>query len=183
MGDLIEPTLNDLGFGLVLVRVLGSGNKRTLQVMAEPRDAGASMTVDDCARISRAVSAVLDVADPIAGHYLLEVSSPGIDRPLVRPEDFRRFSGFEARLELDEPVEGQRRFRGRLLGVEEGEGGGAVLLDAALVEGGERETKRLPFAAIRKARLVVTDDLLKTGALGRAPGLKAGAPRRAPGKD
>ena len=165
IGNLIEPTLNELGFALVLVRVLGSGGKRTLQVMAEPVEPDVPMTVDDCARISRAVAAVLDVADPIAGHYLLEVSSPGIDRPLVRLEDFGRHVGFEARLELDEPVEGQRRFRGRLLGVE----GEVVLLDAALVEGGERATKRLPFAAIRKARLVVTDDLLKAGAPRRAP--------------
>ncbi len=156
---LIEPTLNELGFELVRARFLGSADKRTLQVMAEPLDRTRTMTVDDCAEMSRAISAVLDVADPVSGHYLLEVSSPGIDRPLTRLKDFERFEGFEARVELDAPIEGQRRFKGRLLGVE----GGDVLLDEAGVE------RRLPFADVHKAKLVVTDDLLKAGAkAGRA---------------
>src|SRR5712675_2493030 len=103
-----------MGYRLVRVAVLGAG-RATLQIMAERRD-DASMTVDDCADISRSVSALLDVADPIAGAYTLEVSSPGIDRPLVRPEDYERFTGFEARIELARPVDGRKRFRGRLLG-------------------------------------------------------------------
>src|SRR4051812_41161005 len=101
-----------MGYRLVRVAVLGAG-RTTLQIMAERRD-DAPMTVDDCAAISRAVSALLDVADPIASAYTLEVSSPGIDRPLVRPEDYDRFAGFEARIELSQPVSGRKRLRGRL---------------------------------------------------------------------
>src|SRR5262245_53481048 len=112
---LIEPTLRDLGFDLVQVRMVG-GNRRTLQVMAEPADRERAMTVDDCATISRAVSAVLDVADPIEGAYSLEVSSPGIDRPLVRREDFARFAGSEAKLECEPALQGRKRFRGMLHG-------------------------------------------------------------------
>ena len=101
------------------------GTRRTLQVMAEPVDRTHRMTVDDCAAISHAISAVLDVADPIPGAYALEVSSPGIDRPLARREDFSRFAGFEVKLESEEPVEGQRRFRGILRGLE----GDAVVVE------------------------------------------------------
>ena len=108
------------------------------------------MTVDHCADISRSVSALLDVADPIAGAYTLEVSSPGIDRPLVRPEDYDRFAGFEARIELGEPLDGRKRFRGRLLGRE----GEDIRL---LAETGE---VRLRLAGIARAKLILTDDLL-----------------------
>ena len=108
------------------------------------------MTVDDCALISRSVSALLDVADPIAGAYTLEISSPGIDRPLVRPEDYDRFSGFEARIELTQPFDGRKRFRGRLLGTADGE----VRL---ATETGEA---RLPLASVARAQLVLTDDLI-----------------------
>jgi ribosome maturation factor RimP len=108
------------------------------------------MTVEDCAEISRTVSALLDVADPIVGAYTLEVSSPGIDRPLIRREDFARFAGFEAKIELNAPQDGRRRFRGKLLGVE----GDAVrlLVDDAPVA--------LPLAAVARAKLVLTDALL-----------------------
>lgn len=146
---LIEPTLSDMGYGLV--RVLISGNQRpTLQVMAERSDQE-PMTVEDCAAISHAVSALLDVEDPIPGAYRLEVSSPGIDRPLVRPADFERFAGFDARLETVLPIDGRRRFQGRLLGLVEDR----VCLRLA---DGDRE---LPLASIKKARLVVTDELLR----------------------
>ncbi len=114
IAQMIEPSLAAMGYRFVRV-VVTSGRRATLQVMAERID-DAPMTVDDCALISRSVSALLDVADPIAGAYLLEISSPGIDRPLVRPEDYDRFSGFEARIELTEPFAGRKRFRGRLLG-------------------------------------------------------------------
>jgi ribosome maturation factor RimP len=117
--------------------------------MAERRD-DAPMTVEDCAEISRAVSALLDVADPIAGAYTLEISSPGIDRPLVRPEDYERFAGFEAKVELAQPLDGRRRFRGRILGRT---AAGARLL----AESGE---VLLPFEAIQRARLVLTDELI-----------------------
>jgi ribosome maturation factor RimP len=108
------------------------------------------MTVEDCAQISHSVSAMLDVADPIAGAYMLEISSPGIDRPLVRTEDYDRFSGFEARIELARPIEGRKRFRGRLLGTSAGN----VRL---ATETGE---VNLPFAEVARAKLVLTDDLI-----------------------
>jgi ribosome maturation factor RimP len=146
--ELIEPTLHDLGYELVRVMLLG-GQRPTLQVMAERVDR-APMTVDHCAEISHAVSALLDVADPLPGAYQLEVSSPGIDRPLVRRADFERFAGFEARIETAEPIAGRRRFRGRLAGVQ----GDQVHLSA---EDGER---LIPFEAIKKAKLVLTDELL-----------------------
>lgn len=136
--------------GFDVVRVTAQGQKQpVLQVMAERRDRRA-MTVDDCALISRTVSALLDVEDPFPDAYRLEVSSPGIDRPLTRPEDYERFKGFEARVETDLPQDGRRRFKGRLLGLE----GGAVRI--ALPEG----EKTIALDDIRKAKLVLTDDLL-----------------------
>ena len=145
---LLAPSLEAMGYRVVRVAMTG-GRRATLQVMAERLDEKA-MTVEDCADISRTVSALLDVADPITGAYTLEVSSPGIDRPLVRREDFDRFAGFEAKVELNAPIEGRRRFRGKLLGVE----GDAVriLVDAAPVS--------LPLAGITRAKLVLTDELL-----------------------
>jgi ribosome maturation factor RimP len=148
---LIGPTVEAMGFSLVRVQVLGQ-NRPRLQIMAERTD-GESMLVEDCAAISRAVSAVLDVEDPIAGAYTLEVSSPGIDRPLVRLADFDRFAGFEAKVEMDLAVNGRRRFQGRLLGTE----GDAVRLrmeDSEVV---------LPYVDIRRAKLVLTEELLATG--------------------
>jgi ribosome maturation factor RimP len=112
------------------------------------------MTVDDCTEISRSVSALLDVADPIAGAYMLEVSSPGIDRPLTRPEDYDRFTGFEAKLELGRPLDGRKRFRGRILGRADDH---VRLVD----DSGEIS---LPISDIAKAKLVITDDLLKAHA-------------------
>jgi ribosome maturation factor RimP len=118
--------------------------------MAERKD-DQPMTVEDCADISRQVSAVLDVEDPIRSSYTLEVSSPGVDRPLTRPKDFQRFAGFEAKLETRQPIDGRRRFTGRLLGLD----GEVVRLKD---EAGE---VALPYAQIQKARLVLTDELLK----------------------
>jgi ribosome maturation factor RimP len=148
IAEIIEPSLDAMGYRVVRVAVLGAG-RMTLQIMAERRDE-APMTVDDCADISRSVSALLDVADPIAGAYTLEVSSPGIDRPLVRPEDYDRFAGFEARIELSQPLSGRKRFRGRLLG----RAGDSIRL---IAETGEVE---VPLSAIARAKLVLTDDLL-----------------------
>lgn len=153
VAQLIEPTIRDLGFELVQVRMMG-GARRTLQVMAEPADGGRTMTVDDCAAISRAVSAVLDVADPIEGAYSLEVSSPGIDRPLVRPVDFERFSGFEAKVECEPAVQGRKRFKGLLRGLE----GTEVVIE----EAGARMS--IPFESVRKAKLVLSADLLARAA-------------------
>jgi len=145
---IIAPSLEAMGYRVVRVTMTG-GRRATLQIMAERADER-PMTVEDCADISRTVSALLDVADPIAGAYTLEVSSPGIDRPLVRREDFARFTGYEAKVELSQPVAGRRRFRGKLLGVE----GEAVrlLVDEAAID--------LPLAQVTRAKLVLTDELL-----------------------
>jgi ribosome maturation factor RimP len=149
IGRIIEPSLDAMGYRLVRLMRTGGLRRPTLQVMAERHDE-APMTVDDCAEISRSVSALLDVADPIGGAYMLEVSSPGIDRPLVRAEDYDRFAGFEARIDLSQPLDGRKRFRGRILGRDADH----VRLAA---EAGEI---CLPLAAIAKAKLVLNDELL-----------------------
>ncbi len=145
---LISPAIEAMGFEIVRIQLLGK-EKRILRIMAERRDGGA-MLVDDCAEISRAVSAVLDVEDSISGTYALEVSSPGIDRPLVRIGDFERFAGYEAKVEMDRLIDGRKRFKGRLLGVE----GETVRMKMA--EG----AVELPFQDIRRAKLVLTDELI-----------------------
>ena len=145
---LIAPPLEAMGYVVVRVRLSGGG-RPVLQIMGERTD-GREMTVEDCAEISRAVSAILDVEDPIAGAYVLEVSSPGIDRPLTRPDDFARFAGHEAKLELNVAVDGRKRFRGRLVGLE----GESVRIAA---EDGEC---LLPLPEIRAAKLVLTDALI-----------------------
>ena len=148
IAQIIEPSLDAMGYRLVRV-VTTAQRGTTLQIMAERRD-DAGMTVDDCAEISRAVSALLDVADPIAEAYTLEVSSPGIDRPLVRPEDYDRYAGFEARIDLNRPLDGRKRFRGRILGRAEDHVRLATDAGEALV----------PFADIGRAKLVLTDELI-----------------------
>lgn len=160
---LLVPTLHDLGFDLVQVRLTG-GQRRTLQVMAEPLDHTAGMTVDDCAEISHAISAVLDVADRIAGAYSLEVSSPGIDRPLVRPNDFARFAGHEIKAELDQPHDGRKRLAGRLKGLAAGD---EVMIE---IDGAEW---RIPFDRIKKAKLVLTDALIAAALKGDAGAFEA----------
>ena len=136
--------------GYELVRVMLQGKQRpTLQVMAERLDRGA-MTVDDCAEISRTVSALLDVEDPLPAAYQLEVSSPGIDRPLVKPADFERFLGFEARLETATPIDGRRRFKGRLVGLQDG------IVRVALPEG----EQAIALEDVKKAKLVLNEELL-----------------------
>lgn len=146
--NMIGPSIEALGYELVRVTLAGSIRK-VLQVMAEPTD-GRVMSVEDCARVSRAISAILDVEDPISGAYSLEVSSPGIDRPLTRPKDYTRFAGHEAKIETHEPVDGRKRFKGILKGVM----GDAVELDS------EGETIALPLSQIAKAKLVLTDALI-----------------------
>ena len=150
VADAVEPLLREMGYELVRVQLMG-GQRAVLQIMAERADR-ADMQVDDCADISRAVSALLDVADPIEGAYALEVSSPGIDRPLTRPEHFARFAGHRARIELREPLDGRKRFQGTLAGTEDE----TILLD----QGAEAEVARLPFGRIAKAKLLMTDALL-----------------------
>jgi ribosome maturation factor RimP len=146
--DIVAPTI--VGMGFELVRVAMSRGGGTLQIMIEPAD-GRAMDVEDCANVSRALSAVLDVEDPIPGAYTLEVSSPGIDRPLTREKDYVRWAGHMARMETLEPVEGRRRFKGTLLGLENG----AVRLK--LEDGREA---LVPLSIVSRARLELTDALL-----------------------
>ena len=152
IAELIRPSLEAMGFDLVRVQLTGS-QAQQLQVMAERQDE-AGMTVEDCAEISRMLSALLDVEDPIPGEYTLEVSSPGIDRPLTRLKDFDRFAGLDAKVEMRLPVDGRRRFKGRLEGTE----GDAVRLSC------DAGPATLPFADIVKAKLILTDELLALAA-------------------
>ena len=148
LAGVIAPVVEGLGFELVRVRLM-SGKARTLQIMAERPDGG--MEVDDCARISTAVSATLDVENPSEDAYTLEVSSPGIDRPLTRKKDFSAWSGCEARLETSELIDGRKRFRGKLHGVEEDEE--LVEVDEGIIG--------LKFEWLNDARLVLNDDLVR----------------------
>jgi ribosome maturation factor RimP len=156
---LAEPVVNELGLRLVRVAILAQGGT-TVQIMADKP--GAAISVDDCALISRRLSPLLDAHDPISGGYTLEVSSPGIARPLVRPSDFEDWAGFEAKIELNEMVDGRRRFRGVLEGFEDGE----VLLRVSLKDGEEPQVIGLPVNMIGDAKLVLTDDLLKLAGAG-----------------
>ncbi len=172
--ELIDPVAESLGLAVVRVRLMGGTLRRRLQIMAE-RQVDHDISVEECARLSRAVSEVLDAADPISGEYLLEVSSPGIDRPLTRLIDFDLFEGLEARLETDRMVEGRKRFKGIVAGTE----GENVAIDLD----GEDETALIPFDWLADAKLVLTDELLKRGAALRAArgepeddGLPEGAP-------
>lgn len=151
---LAEPVIEDLGFRLVRVKMSGTGGV-TLQIMADRPSGG--MTVDDCALISRRLSPLLDAHDPIAGGYHLEVSTPGIDRPLVRPSDFIDWAGHEAKIEMREMIGGRRRFRGVLDGYENGEARLVMEVDGY----SEPQVIGLPVALIGEAKLVLTDRLLK----------------------
>ena len=148
--SVAEPIAETLGMEIVRVRVMG-GKKPLLQIMAERADG--TMEADDCAKLSRALLDVLDEADPINGAYDLEVSSPGIDRPLTALEHFARWEGFDAKLELDRLVEGRKRFRGVLAGVEDT----SVAIDLE----GEEETALIPFEWIADAKLMMTDALIR----------------------
>ena len=150
---LVEPVLQDLGFRLVRVVVSGR-NGTTVQVMAERPDG--TITIKECEQISRNLSPVLDAHDPIAGRYTLEVSSPGIDRPMARPSDFDAWAGHEAKVEMKQPVSGRRRFRGVLEGLQ----GDEVRIAVDLEETG-RQVVGLPIALIAEARLVLTDELIR----------------------
>lgn len=146
---LISPVAEGMGYEIVRVLLVGSG-KPTLQVMAEKPDG--TMPVDDCGKLSQAVSAVLDVEGVMDGAYFLEVSSPGIDRPLTRRKDFDRYKNNAARIEIDPPVNGQRKFKGTLLGIE----GDDIALDT------EMGRVAIPFGAVQKAKLLLTDSLIGT---------------------
>jgi ribosome maturation factor RimP len=154
VGAIVEPTLRDLGFRLVRVRVTGQ-NGCTVQIMAERPDG--TMTVEDCEAVSRGISPALDVDDPVGRAYHLEISSPGIDRPLVRSSDFTRWAGHEAKLEMAVPHDGRKRFRGVIQGVE----GEAALIERTDARPEEEARVALPLADIGEARLVLTDALIR----------------------
>ena len=156
--ELLEPVAAGLGLEIVRIRLMGGTQRRRLQIMAE-RPSDHEINVEECAALSRAVSEVMDAADPISGEYMLEVSSPGIDRPLTRLADFETFQGLEARIETDRLVEGRKRFKGRLAGVEDQD----ILIDLD----DEDETALIPFAWLADAKLVLNDELLKLGAAKR----------------
>ncbi len=146
--DIVAPTIVGMGYELVRVHLSRGG---TLQIMIEPAD-GRAMDVEDCAVVSRAVSAVLDVEDPISSPYTLEVSSPGIDRPLTRAKDYTRWTGHLARLETAEPVDGRRRFKGTLLGLD------GDIVRIRLEDGQEAG---VPLTAVSRAKLEMTDALIE----------------------
>ena len=158
IAEIVQPVIEDLGFELVRVRLM-TGKESTLQIMAQKADG--SIEVDECATISTAVSAVLDVEDPILDAYTLEVSSPGIDRPLTRLKDFDLWEGNVAKIETTELIEGRRRFKGVLAGTE----GDEVLIE--IEEGAEAVTIGLKFDWLSDAKLVLTDDLIREVLRGR----------------
>lgn len=147
LAEIIQPVIEDLGFELVRVRLQG-GKTATLQIMADRPEGG--INVDDCGDISTAVSAALDVEDPLEDPYHLEVSSPGIDRPLTRLKDFETFEGYEVRVETNQPIDGRKRFKGMLAGVE----GEEVLINV------EEGTIGLNFDLLSDAKLLLTDELI-----------------------
>jgi ribosome maturation factor RimP len=174
LAAIAEPVLESLGFRLVRVRLSGLAGC-TLQIMAERQDG--SMTIDDCEAVSRALSPVLDIADPLENAYRLEVSSPGIDRPLVRRSDFERFAGHLIKVEMAIATQGRRRFRGVLLGAQ----GDAAHIRRDDAAAGEASDVLLPIADMAEARLVLTDALVAESLRrGKAAGRQAREPNEAP---
>lgn len=153
IASLAEPACNQLGYDLVRVQLAGSDNGLVLQIMAERQDKQA-MRVEDCTAITKALDPLLDEADPIPDAYALEVSSPGIDRPLTREKDYSDWAGFEAKLELAKTLNGRKNYRGILGGIQDG-------VVRITVDG---KDTALPYTAIAKARLVLTDELIKATA-------------------
>ena len=147
----IAPSLTDMGYEIVRVSIMG-GDIKTVQVMAERIDRK-EMTLEDCTKISRTVSALLDVSDPFPGRWTLEVSSPGIDRPLFKPADYERFLSYEAKVETNVDLNGRKRFKGRLMKLTDDRKGIVLLVDD--------EEIPLSFDNIHKAKLLLTDELLK----------------------
>lgn len=151
--NVIEPIVTELGYELVRILTIGNVNP-TLQIMIERADREA-IVVGDCAKTSRAISAKFDEEDPISGHYTLEVSSPGLDRPLVSLENFVRFVGFEVRLETDVEVDARKRFKGRIVSVDEAQN---IVFDM------EGQEYKIPYDAVSRAKLLLTDELLASAA-------------------
>ena len=154
VAELIEAPIEDLGFRLVRVRVSGL-NGCTVQIMAERPDG--TMSVDDCEAVSRAISPILDLEDPVDRAYHLEISSPGIDRPLVRPSDFTRWADYDVKIETKLPVHGRKRFKGVIIGAAEG----AVVIEREDAGKDEEPRVAIPLVDINEARLVLTDELIR----------------------
>ena len=148
--DLLEPVIEKMGFEVVRIMTIGV-QRPTLQIMIDRKD-GKNLVVDDCAAVSRAVSQILDEKDPIDGEYSLDVSSPGLDRPLTKLEHFRRFAGYEAKIETGEVVDGRKRFKGKVAGVDKNN-----VINFVMDDGKEY---KIPFEVVNKAKLVLTDELL-----------------------
>lgn len=149
--DIAAPVIEDLGFSLVTVNIVGEGGSRNVQIMAENPETG-RLGIDDCTKISKAIAVLMDVEDPISGAYRLEVSSPGIDRVLIREQDFARYVGFEIKLETNIPTEtGQKKFRGFIESFEED----VISLNT------DQGVAEIPFDSVAKAKLVLSDSLIK----------------------
>lgn len=146
---IIEPSVDAMGYELVLIKLADGSRRKTLTLMAERKDGGA-MGIEDCTQVSRMAGALLEVDDPISGSYDLEVCSPGIDRPLTKPNDFEKYTGYEAKIETLLPIDGRKRFRGVLKGLQ-GES-----VEMVLPEG----TYNIPLGNVRTAKLVMTDALM-----------------------
>ena len=146
--DLVPPTIEAMGFDVVRIMTIGA-QRPTLQIMIERKDRN-NLVVDDCAAVSRAVSAILDEKDPIDGEYSLEVSSPGIDRPLTTVEHFSRFCGYETKVETDVAVDGRKRFKGKIIKVDDN---GVIYFSM------DEKEYQIPFESVSKAKLVLTDEL------------------------
>lgn len=174
---LVEPVLIDLGYRLVRVQISGRDGQ-TVQIMAERPDG--TMTAGDCEIVSKQVSPIIDVEDPIEGAFLLEISSPGIDRPLVRPSDFDTWAGHEAKIELKQPVSGRKRFKGLIEGFTDGEVRVVVDIVNPETQKSSREVVGFPISLVGDARLVLTDELIRDS-LTRAK--KAHAKRGTAGAD
>lgn len=149
---LVRPAIEGLGFSLVRIKLSSQRGEDVLQIMAEPADGEREMTVEDCAQISRHVSAIMDVEDPITSAYRLEISSPGIDRPLTSIEEFERFIGHTVNVEMEWPVDGRKRFKGDILSAE----AGVIVLQLDA-----KNKVSLEFEGMQSAKLALTDDLIK----------------------
>lgn len=148
--DLLEPMIDELGYEVVRIITMGQAHP-TLQIMIDRKD-GVEINVEDCAKVSRAVSEIMDEKDPISDQYTLEVSSPGLDRPLTKLEHFKKFSGYEAKVETDVEVEKRKRFKGKVVSVDDKNN---INFDM------EGTLYAIPFDAVNKARIIITDELLK----------------------
>ncbi len=159
LADILEPVIDQMGYDTVRIMTIGEKDP-TLQIMIEHKESGKELTVDDCAAVSRAVSAVLDEKDPIDGRYTLEISSPGLDRPLTKPEHFLRYIGYAVKVETVEPVEKRKRFKGTLKNIS---------ADNVITIDMEDKDYSVAFANIAKAKIVITDELWEQFMKSRKP--------------